>query len=410
MTDHGQLPGSIASYVAKTLGVFRDLKKVLSKATDSDNFPGPGILSDFILKIENDSTRFKMWAGNQTAHKSGPASLDYRLREATHLQKQVIYLLKDLCESLADIITTLSDSPYLLDEDEDEQGAQDREFQDDKASPLSTDEDGEFDFSDDPGPLPISRLSTLLVDVGEAIDCLLRLSVAIENPAPHERLCKLEAESPKYSSFHESYDLGQPEEKGKESEGEKSTDSASQSSDDRAGLPTLASITEDLRSVTTAWTDQAEPATSENQSWFLKVPGSGRYFQSERFNETDSLESVGQATARDALGMLSPQQLVEGLGNDGKGDLFETEKGTKPQSTEGRQTHLDESTREQSRSQQPLDQSQMRGETTNERSLEDLAGTSAQYGERIDTVANLEQERDRSYNQYHEVCPNPNRV
>lgn len=46
--------------------------------------------------------RFKMWAGNCGAHRTGRASLDYRLREALHLHQQVVHLLNCLERALVE--------------------------------------------------------------------------------------------------------------------------------------------------------------------------------------------------------------------------------------------------------------------------------------------------------------------
>ena len=40
--------------------------------------------------------RFRVWAGNIGALREGTASLDYRLREASHIRRQVVRLLEDL--------------------------------------------------------------------------------------------------------------------------------------------------------------------------------------------------------------------------------------------------------------------------------------------------------------------------
>lgn len=46
--------------------------------------------------------RFKIWSGNIGAHRTGQRSLEHRLRDASHLQKQVLRLLKGLMENLGD--------------------------------------------------------------------------------------------------------------------------------------------------------------------------------------------------------------------------------------------------------------------------------------------------------------------
>ena len=60
-----------------------------------------------------------MWARNIGAHLTGRASLDYRLRDATQLHRQVVGLLQDLDESVRDgeisclFLTLLSDDNFL---------------------------------------------------------------------------------------------------------------------------------------------------------------------------------------------------------------------------------------------------------------------------------------------------------
>jgi len=44
--------------------------------------------------------RFKLWAGNSGAHRSGRMSLDYRMREALHIHSQVVQLLEDMEHAL----------------------------------------------------------------------------------------------------------------------------------------------------------------------------------------------------------------------------------------------------------------------------------------------------------------------
>lgn len=200
--------GRIASHVLEALGSFQDLETSLTKLASSSEFTNPTNSIDFKTQLENDFLRFKMWAGNQAAHQTGPSSLDHRLREAPHLHEQVIYLLKDICDSLQDAISLATeDFPSL---DRDGLGGKKQEEQNTNPSPhsLNDDDDDESDFSDlDSNSSPSSGLSTFFTDVGEAIDCLLRLSVAIANPAPHERFRKLGAGLDEDVSFYEPHDI-----------------------------------------------------------------------------------------------------------------------------------------------------------------------------------------------------------
>ncbi|SPQ22034.1 4d02eded-7eb9-4f7f-9943-741b74605947 [Thermothielavioides terrestris] len=153
-----------------------------------------------------------MWAGNLGAHQRGRASLDYRLREAPHLQEQVVYLLKDLSQSLQDAV-----SMVCREERRSHLGiGAQPEALDIKQQPLHSSYDPErrsedsFSGSDD-DEAPLQNGPTeLCVDVAEAIDCLLRLSVAIANPAPHERARVGDAED---VSIRETYDIRYVQEK-----------------------------------------------------------------------------------------------------------------------------------------------------------------------------------------------------
>lgn len=44
--------------------------------------------------------RFKAWAGNTGAHRTGKVSLDYRLREAPHIHAELVDLLRELNQDL----------------------------------------------------------------------------------------------------------------------------------------------------------------------------------------------------------------------------------------------------------------------------------------------------------------------
>ncbi|CAG1999660.1 unnamed protein product [Fusarium graminearum] len=204
--EHNQQSESIASHVAKTFESFRDLEDALAETTIFHDSSEGAILKAALTTIENDLIRFKMWVGNQAAHQSGPSSLDYRLREAPHLQQQVIYLLKDICESLEDASNKASGGSDSCDQAQ--RKKRDQNTQDNDTSSVDSAQDEESDFSDsDPDvedDATTVAISTPLLDVGEAIDCLLRLSVAIANPAPHERFQKSGAED---ISFYEKHDI-----------------------------------------------------------------------------------------------------------------------------------------------------------------------------------------------------------
>lgn len=185
--NHNTGPGAIARNVHIVLRSFRSLVDFSNDENGfNDRHQSPP-------KFENEQTRFKMWAGNLGAHQSGRASLDYRLREAPHIHEQIINLLIDLSESLQEALDghQTPSPPDNLDQ-------------------LS--EDSFTDSEDDDTP-PQDRLSTLYNDIKEVIDCLLRLSVATANPAPHERVRVLGAGHFEDVSFRRTYDIGYVQDK-----------------------------------------------------------------------------------------------------------------------------------------------------------------------------------------------------
>lgn len=50
--------------------------------------------------LQEEIGRFRVWAGNVGAHRTGRVSLDHKLREAPQIHGKVTELMKDLDESL----------------------------------------------------------------------------------------------------------------------------------------------------------------------------------------------------------------------------------------------------------------------------------------------------------------------
>ena len=57
--------------------------------------------------VREQFARFKVWAENVGAHRTGRVSLDHRLREAADVKEMVIELLIDLNEALRDGIAAV---------------------------------------------------------------------------------------------------------------------------------------------------------------------------------------------------------------------------------------------------------------------------------------------------------------
>ncbi|KAF5236596.1 hypothetical protein FANTH_11207 [Fusarium anthophilum] len=203
--DSNQERMPIAHNVRNVLKLFRTVSTSFHHEIDSraDHSESNG-LNELLSTLDNESIRFKMWAGNLAAHQSGPASLDHRLREAPHIQEQVLYLLRDISESLEDtgVLIPQEGIPMSSEDVEDKP-----ESLPEGSDPDSEDSLTDSELDDDDNVSPETRLSTLCTDIAEAIDCLLRLSLAIANPAPHERFRKLGAGPDEDVSFYEAHDV-----------------------------------------------------------------------------------------------------------------------------------------------------------------------------------------------------------
>jgi hypothetical protein len=148
---------TIADHVVRSLAAFRGLVE----PTKALSFPEPWIQR----KIRDEQTKFKVWAGNIGAHKTGTGSLDYRLRDASPIKNQVIELLEDLCDLLSQAIAIASGEKIPWDQ-----------------------LDGEESVEDADTDSPSTELGQIATEgVADVVDCLLRLSMTIRNPAPHDR-------------------------------------------------------------------------------------------------------------------------------------------------------------------------------------------------------------------------------
>lgn len=101
--------------------------------------------------------RLRIWAANIGAHQTGQSSLDYRLRDASHISKQILSLLGDLCFALDEVGEVLSDGPIpeeIADSDEDDE----------------------------------TEIQQLYKGISNIIKCLYQMSMLIRKPARHDRL------------------------------------------------------------------------------------------------------------------------------------------------------------------------------------------------------------------------------
>lgn len=162
------MASNIAAGVKQALPLFDNISSLL-KASISTSHKEAG------KDIEKERSRFRIWAGNIGAHQTGGRSLQYRLRDASRLQEQVATLINDLVDTLQDAIDISSGAKVPWDQLESVGGDGDSA----EEEPLPDEEDGD--------DLPTSELSQVARDIEDIVSCLLRLSTALRNPAPHDR-------------------------------------------------------------------------------------------------------------------------------------------------------------------------------------------------------------------------------
>jgi len=159
-----QAAPSIARHVRDSSDRFQSVLAalVIAPSSVSSKIPPSG--------LGDELGRFRVWSGNVGAHRNGRESLDYKLREASHIRERVIELLQNVVVVLEEAQAILSGErrPWedLTDSDSDS-----------KESLNNMGETGR----------PMTELAQLLSNIAETITCLMRLSMSIRNPAPHNQ-------------------------------------------------------------------------------------------------------------------------------------------------------------------------------------------------------------------------------
>ena len=110
--------------------------------------------------------RLRVWASNIGADQTGQSSLEFRLRDASHISQQMTKLLKNLDGILSDVKDKISSDPV-------------------EASEVTTLPDDEESW---PGDDPPSELQQLYEEVVNIVNCLYKMSILIRRPAQHDLL------------------------------------------------------------------------------------------------------------------------------------------------------------------------------------------------------------------------------
>jgi hypothetical protein len=126
------------------------------------------------VTIDESFDRFTIWKNNIGAHRTDTASLEYRLRDASHIKEMIE-------ESLQDIILSLSDANEIITGDKTPWEENIHDNVDDCGPEDGSDSDPESDRTE------LYQISTYVL---ETVKSLLRLSITIKNPAPFDRFLR----------------------------------------------------------------------------------------------------------------------------------------------------------------------------------------------------------------------------
>ncbi len=141
---------------------------------------GDELAHDTGTELSHQRNRFKIWSANIGAHQSGTSSLEYKLRDASNIRRNVLELLHDLGQLLEDYTAIVKGEVTPWDK-------------------LPDDGDG---VAEDEAPE--TELQQIARHCKDTIDNLLGLSTTIKNPAPHDRFMAATATN---VSFYEPHDI-----------------------------------------------------------------------------------------------------------------------------------------------------------------------------------------------------------
>ncbi|KXG54364.1 uncharacterized protein PGRI_075080 [Penicillium griseofulvum] len=128
-----------------------------------------GALSDHVEEVPlqdwtDELGRLRVWAANIGAHQTRQSSLDYRLRDASHIRSQIVRLLEQVQELLTDLKEVFE------------------EQSDDEA------EDDMFEGFEDSESEDSTEIQEIHRGLAETINQLYQMSMIIRKPAQHDRL------------------------------------------------------------------------------------------------------------------------------------------------------------------------------------------------------------------------------
>ncbi|KAL8983929.1 MAG: hypothetical protein Q9177_004837 [Variospora cf. flavescens] len=119
----------------------------------------------YLQDWEDERGRLRMWAANIGAHQTGQSSLDFRLRDSSHIQQQITKLLEDLLRRLKDVRGILAKGQGVDDGDSDVES---------------------IGYSSSEDEAPQTELHQLRRNVATIINWLFEMSILVRKPAQHD--------------------------------------------------------------------------------------------------------------------------------------------------------------------------------------------------------------------------------
>ena len=163
---------AISTSTTACLSTFNEFIEDIRQNYGSNELGTKGLV---VRAWEDELGRLRIWAANIGAHQTGCSSLDFRLRDASHIRGQITTLLDSLRRKLQDTKVALAEEEH-----------DDVEVIDDLVDP----EDAKTEAQE------------LQEGLATIIDCLFQMSMLVRKPAPHDlRLGSKDAEVAAFEQY-----------------------------------------------------------------------------------------------------------------------------------------------------------------------------------------------------------------
>lgn len=158
--------------------------------------------ADWTPRFVDEAGRFRVWAGNISAHRTARRSLEYRLRDSSNLKATVESLLRNLSQALLivtrqSLIAMRAPLAPIINASDREPSASPQTHDDSSTSGGGGDDDM-FEIEDDEVGELLGPLEQALDEVHEVITLLLRFSMTLRSPAKHDQMRQAATSNAKY--------------------------------------------------------------------------------------------------------------------------------------------------------------------------------------------------------------------